>query len=305
MKNASFDWNDLKFFLATARHRGLSGAALALDTSPSTVSRHIASLERALGATLFLRHQTGYMLTDDGSELFNRTEQVEQAVMATERSAAQAAQQRITGQVRLATTEALALHLIAPRLPAFHARYPHLQVELHVAMARANLTRREADLALRVVPPSADDGAADYVASRVGTLRFAMYGAAGKLPFSGGDAGAAETWRSLEYVSWDETTAGLPVAKWLAAAFAGRPPVFSCNSMQVQYAAVRAGVGAGLLPCFVADRDSGLQRIPVSLPLPANDLWLVYHRDLKASQRVIALRDFIRELADAQLAAAT
>jgi DNA-binding transcriptional LysR family regulator len=300
MKNSGIDWNDLKYFLATARHGGLSGAAAALNSSASTVSRHVAALEQSLGATLFLRHQTGYMLTDDGSELYARTEQVEQAIMATERSAAQAAQRQITGQVRLATTEMLAQHLIAPHLAQFHARHPQLQLEVHVAMTRANLTRREADLALRLVAPQEDEGASDYVASRIGMLHYGLYAAAGTLD-PAPDRAQADAWRSLAHVGWDEASSGLPTAKWLASAFAGKSARFCCNSMQTQYAAVRAGLGIGLLPCFVAARDALLQRIPVSMALPANELWLVYHRDLKASQRVIALRDFIRELAAAHL----
>ncbi|SNT08513.1 DNA-binding transcriptional regulator, LysR family [Noviherbaspirillum humi] len=294
MKNSDFDWNDLKYFLAVARHGGLTGAAASLDTSPSTVSRHIASLEKKLGNTLFVRHQTGYAMTDDGSALFSRTEQVEQAVMATERSAAQAAQRQMSGQVRLATTEMLALHLVVPNLPQFHSAYPRLQVEIVVALVRANLTRREADLALRVVPPSEDDDAGDYVANRIGDLRFAMYGERRAVESVSAKAAA---WQEMDYVSWDEAAANLPVARWIASAFGGKRPLFACNSMQAQYTAIRAGLGIGLLPCFVADRDPALARIPVPIALPSNGLWLVYHRDLKGSQRVLALRNFIAELA--------
>jgi DNA-binding transcriptional LysR family regulator len=126
MKNAGIDWNDLKYFLATARHGGLTGAAAVMRTSPSTVLRHVAALEEGLQVTLFLRQQAGYLLTDDGSALLQHVEQVEQAVMATERLGLASKEQDIAGQVRLTTTEILAFHLIVPHLHLFRARHPNL-----------------------------------------------------------------------------------------------------------------------------------------------------------------------------------
>lgn len=301
MKNLAFDWNDLKFFLAVARHAGLSGAAIALGTSPSTVSRHIAALEERLGATLFLRQQTGYLLTDDGAELLKHIEQVEQAMIAAERNGHLPAQREVSGQVRLATTEMLAIHLIVPHLPIFRARYPKLQVEINLGLTRANLSRREADLALRLIAPDLEDGAGDYIASRIGQIDFGLYGAVGLLPSELIESDSAEQWQGLDYVSWDDSGADLAMAKWLHAAFRGKRPVLACNSLQAQYAAVRTGIGVGMLPCFVCDHDPALQRISRTRSLLSRDLWLVYHRDLKASQRVIAMRDFITELINTHL----
>jgi DNA-binding transcriptional LysR family regulator len=295
MKNSDFNWDDLKYFLATARRKGLSGAAVALNASASTVSRRITALEKSLGATLFLRHQTGYLLTDDGAALFRRIEEVEQAIMATERGAVQAAHQGVAGQVRLATTEMLALHLVAPNLPQLHGRHPNLQVEMVVALKRVDLSRREADLALRVAPPGEDEKAGDYIASQAGTVRYGMYRAQSRGGRGQARPARRPAWRNMDHIAWDEAGAGLPIAKWLAGAFPGRAPVFTSNSMQAQYEAIRAGLGIGLLPEFVARRDPSLEKIEIDLSLPSNPVWLVYHRDLKASRRVIALRDFIRQ----------
>lgn len=302
MKNLAFDWNDLKYFLAVARQGGLSGAASALGTSASTVSRHIDALEGRLGAILFLRQQTGYLLTDDGSALLKHVEQVEQAMMAAERNGPLSVQRQVSGQVRLATTETLASHLIVPHLPDFRRRYPQLQVEINIGLTRANLSRREADLALRIVAPDPDDGAGDYIASRVGKMDFGVYCKSGLLAPAPAEADD-DAWLSLDFVSWDESWADLPTAKWLHAAYRGKRPVLACNSALAQHVAVRAGMGVGMLPCFIGDRDPALQRIGRDRLSLSRDLWLVYHRDLKASQRVIAMRDFVTELADTFLCA--
>lgn len=280
MKKLAFDWNELKFFLATARGGGLSGAAAMLGSSASTVSRHIDALERRVGRTLFLRQQNGYLLTDDGSALLAQAEQVAQAIAVAERTAEH---EEVAGVVRLATTEMLAQHLVVPNLPAFRARYPALRVELDIAMEAVNLSRRDADLALRMAPP--DDGSGDYIARRVGKVDFAVYVALG-------DPGA----RGLDYVSWDGAWEGLPMAKSMRSAFGGKPPVLACNSLPAQIAAVRAGVGAGMLPCFIGDADSALRRMDGGAAPVSRDLGLVYHRDLKASLRVAAMRDFITGL---------
>ena len=299
MKNIAFDWNDLKFFLAVARHGGLSGAASALGTSASTVSRHVDALEKRFGATLFLRRQNGYLLTDDGTGLLQHIEQVEQAMMATERNGRRSALQEVSGQVRLATTEMLAVHLIVPQLPQLRMRYPQLQVELNISLSRANLSRREADLALRMVEP--DDGAGDYVATRIGSVDFGMYCARHVVP--GKDGEHADAWRSMDYVSWDDSWSELPMARWLQARFGGKLPALTCNSLLAQYAAVRAGLGVGMLPRFIGDRDASLCRLDDGGNPLSRGLWLVYHRDLKASRRVGVMREFITGLVGACLEA--
>jgi len=273
----------MKFFLAVARGGGLSGAAAALGTSASTVSRHIDAMELRIGRTLFLRQQSGYALTDDGSEMMAHVEQVEQAMAVAEHTARRPAHQEVSGVVRLATTEMLAQYLVAPKLPALRALHPALRVELDIALGAVNLSRREADLALRMAAP--DDGAGDYIAKRIGKLDFGLYRAAGTA--HGCD----------DYISWDGAWDGLPMATSLRAAFGGKAPVLSCNSLPTQIAAARSGVGAAMLPCFIGDADPELQRMERQAVPVTRDLWLVYHRDLKASLRVQAMAAFLNEIA--------
>lgn len=290
------DWNDLKYFLAVARCGGLSGAAASLNTSASTVSRHIDAMEARLGIRLFLRQQRGYLLTDRGSELFTHVAEVELAMQAVERRSA--ASGEVSGLVKLAAPESLANFLIAPHLPAFRARYPQLQVELVVGRNLADLTRREADIAFRIVNPQQRDHAPDYIAHCVGRMSFALYCTPAALQQAG-------DWRNLDVVNWDESWLKLPMMEWLAQLFPGKEPVLRVNSMQTQYAAIRAGLGATFLPHFIGDGDSALQRVEIGALQTERELWLLYHRDLKGSQRVLAMRDFVAELCTRYLGAGT
>ncbi|MFC7516357.1 LysR family transcriptional regulator [Herbaspirillum sp. GCM10030257] len=300
MKSTGFDWNDLKFFLAVARSGSLSGAAAALCTSASTVSRHVDALEKRFGRTLFLRQQSGYLLTDEGVELIEQVEQVEQAMMATERKGHRSAQQEVSGIVKLATTEMLASHLVVPHLHKLRARHPKLRIELDVALARVNLSRREADLALRMVAPN--EGEADYIARRIGKIDFDVYCASSAMPANDGED-QPDGWRGRDYFSWGGNWDELPMAKWMRSTFSDKPPAIVCNSLLTQYAAVRAGLGLGMLPCFIGDGDSGLCRVSRDAIPVSRDLWLMYHRDMKASRRVVAVQDFIKELAETHLQA--
>lgn len=287
------DWNNLKYFLAVARCGGLTPAAASLDASVSTVSRHIDAMEAQLGVRLFLRQQRGYLLTDAGSQLFDQVAEVERAMQAVERSGA--ATGELAGEVRLAAPESLAHYLIVPHLADFLARHPQLRVDLQVSRYRADLTRREADLALRIVLPKAHDFAPDYVAHQVGGFRFGLYCTPAALA-------AVDHWQALPHVSWDATWSKLPMVEWLGALFPGRPPLLRSNSMQAHYMAACAGVAVAMLPRFLGDADARLVRIDEDLAHTQHELWLLYHRDLKGSQRVLAVRDFIQDLCRRELA---
>ncbi|MGH8494244.1 MAG: LysR family transcriptional regulator [Moraxellaceae bacterium] len=281
------DWNDLKYFLAVARAGGLSAAAVGLNTSASTVSRHIDAMEARLGVRLFLRQQRGYQLTDRGSELFAHVAEVERAMQAVERQSSVSGE--VSGQVKLALPESLANFLIAPNLLAFRERYPQLQLELVVGRNLADLSRREADLALRIVNPAQQAHAPDYIAHRVGSLHFGLYCTPAALQKAG-------DWKNLEVVSWDDSWLKLPMVEWLAQLFPGKEPALRTNSMQTQYAAVSAGLGTTFLPTFIGDADAALTRVDIGPFETERQLWLLYHRDLKGSQRVQVVREFVGEV---------
>ncbi|HEU0230449.1 MAG TPA: LysR family transcriptional regulator [Burkholderiaceae bacterium] len=277
------DWDDLRYFLAVARSAGLTPAAQALGVSPATVSRRIDAFEQAMGMTLFLRRQTGYTLTDDGETLLAAALPVEQAMLGFARRSQDAGRPGTwAGSIRVATSDTIATHWITPMLPLFVQGHPGLQVELVTGVNTVNLSRRDADIALRMSPPTREEEG-EYIALRAGAMAFAAY-------ITVDDADAQRDWRTLPYVNWGESLAHVPMARWAASMFPGRQPVLLSNSMPVMIAAAEAGLGVTVLPESIGERMAALVRVDFAC---ARDLWLVYHRDLRHNPRVVAMKDFL------------
>ncbi|MCB1354068.1 MAG: LysR family transcriptional regulator [Rhodobacteraceae bacterium] len=281
MHGADLVWDDARVFLAVARAGTLTGATGALGGGIATTSRRIERLEDALGLPLFIRHQSGYRLTDEGAALVPRAEALEAAAKAFGASAEEA-QGEVSGRVRLATAENLATPLLIPSLPSLLAAHPRLELEIVTNVQAVNLHRREADLALRLVRPERG-----HVAQRrLGTLGYGLYAAPG---WSAGRAAGPEP-----YIGWAEVQADLPAARWIEQRLAGRPPVLATTTLASQVSAARAGLGIAVLPHFLA-RAAGLEALPED-PGLSQEIWLVLHADLAAARRVRVVADHIAAL---------
>ncbi|ANN67164.1 LysR family transcriptional regulator [Bordetella bronchialis] len=281
------DWNDLRYFVSVARTASLTRTAADLRVSPSTVARRIAELESGLGATLFMHSQAGYFLTDEGRAMLERAEAVEEQMLAFEREAAGRGGS-VAGTVRLATSENFATDLVIPALPGFAARHPDLRLEIVTDTATAQLARREADLALRVVRPTAGN----VKLRKVGVMTYSVYGSRQYLkrhPARGGDPLAGRA-----FITWDDNRAHLPAARWFAARSQGIRLALSTSSLPTQIAAVRAGLGLAVLPDFLA-RDKDLVAVMPPAAVFSNDIWVVMHADLGGSARVRAVAQFLAD----------
>jgi len=281
------DWNDLRHFLVVARTGSLSAATRELHVSQATLGRRIQALEAALGVVLFERLNTGYVLTSAGREIQARAEAAEAAVLAVARGA-DGGRSTLQGSVRLATGEALASHLIAPHLVQFQSKYPALRLEFVTGIRAVSLSRREADLALRLIRP--DRG--DHVRRKVGTVGFGLY--TGSVLVERCPDILQDPW-TADLIGWDESMRDIPVAGW-AEKHARAKLVATATSMNVQLALARAGLGAAILPCFVADAIPELVRLVGPAEIGSLDLWLVAHRDLSRAPRVRAVLDFVADL---------
>ena len=277
-------WDDARVFLAVARKGTLTAAARLTGGGVATVSRRIDRLEAALGVPLFVRHQTGYRLTDEGEALLPKAEALEHAAAAFESQAAR--ESEVAGPVRLATAENLANPIIIPSLPALLERHPQLELEIATDVASVNLHRRDADLALRMVKPTRGN----VTVRRLAALGFGLYGSAAYLTRrkQAADSGPFD---HDAFIGWSEAQSHLPAAQWISRSLRNRPPVLTTTTLSAQLQAASAGLGLAILPHFLA-HDAGLRRLPVELGVDQS-IWLVIHSDLAQSRRVRAVADHL------------
>jgi DNA-binding transcriptional LysR family regulator len=284
------DWDDLKHFLAVARTGSLTEAARALKAGAATVGRHIDSLETRLGARLFEHRSTGYVVTDLGRGLLVHAEAVEGAVLALEREAA-SKDLGLHGKVRIATTEDIASMVIIPNLKPFIDKHPGIAIEIVSGSMTVNLTRRDADLAIRSVRP---DGG-DLLMRRIGGVDLGVYAARSYAEVRGLTAESFD-FAKVETITWIEEMAGLRGGPWLAEHAAAARVALQVNSSRLICAACVAGLGVAILPCFGGDPERELVCLVPPEDVQTFDLWLVVHRDLATMPRVRAVMEYLATL---------
>lgn len=277
------NWDDLRIFLAVARAGTLSGAARTLRVNHSTVFRRIGAFEEGLGVRLFERLPNGYVLTAAGEEMREGALRVEEEITGLSRKVT-GQDLRLSGTVRVTTIDMLAFGLLPRHLAGFRKAYPGIALELVIGNATLNLSRREADVALRVgnEPPET------LVGRRVGKLVFAVYASVEYSELSPEPDLALHDWIGL-----DSEHAAL--MRRFSAFLPGVQPVLRANSVAAALAAAQAGLGLAPLPCGLADREPDLVRVA---PLPDDftlDLWLLTHEDLRGTARIRALLDYIAD----------
>ena len=275
------NWDDVRVFLALARAGSLSTAARSLRVEHTTVARRVDQLEEALGVRLFDRLPRGWMLTSEGEQLSVRAGQMEEQALELLREAADGAP--LSGTVRLSAVPSLGQDFLLPRLCAMHARWATVTLELVVEARVAALSRREADLALRVGRPQ-DPGLA---ARLLGSMQYGLYARAGYAAGRG-----AQDWR---FIGYDESMAHAPEQQWLERQRGQRGFAFRANTLALQRDAVRAGLGVAVLPHFMARGDAALEWLQQEAAPAPRELWLVVHPDVRRSPRVRLIADLVAE----------
>ncbi|MBX3604792.1 MAG: LysR family transcriptional regulator [Piscinibacter sp.] len=286
------DWNDLRTVLAVARAGSLAGAARELELRHSTVFRRIEQAERRLGARLFERARSGWAANPQGEVVARAAAEMEAAALGAERSI-HGADARLEGTIRIATSEMLAGWLLPPLLATFLAEHPGIEIEADVSNRNVDLTRREADIALRATlqPPE------PLVGRQAATMRYAVY--APKALVAG--RRRAPVLDELPWVGFDERIAHFEIARWLRDALPAVRPRLRVDSMPALLHAAAAGVGAAALPIFAASQEPRLVRITPPIEGPAMGLWVLHHPDVRGNARVRALAAFLAQAVPAEL----
>ncbi|MEP2783623.1 MAG: LysR family transcriptional regulator [Pseudoruegeria sp.] len=280
-------WDDTRAFLAVARHGTLTSAATSLGVGIATLSRHIDRLEATLNLPLFIRLQSGYQLTEDGQELVEKAEQMEAAALSFSTRAV--ARAEISGKIRLATAETLATSLILPALGEFRRKHPNLLIEIVTDINTANLHRRDADIAVRLLKPERGN----VTVKRLGTLAYGLYCSQEYASLRKVESDAA-SYDLDDFIAWSELQAHLPSAQWIERILHGRQAALHTTSLIAQVAAAKASLGLAVLPHFVA-QDAKLICLDADLGFD-QPIYLVMQADLSHSPRTRALADFLSDL---------
>ncbi len=277
------DWEDVRHFLAVAEVGTLSGAARKLKVDHATVSRRLAALEARLGVRLVERLPRACRLTAIGEAVRERAAAMQAGADGIARLA-RAAQAPLVGRVALSAPPVLVAPLLAGHLARFHDQYPDIRLSLAAQGAQVSLSRREADIALRLARPE-ETGS---VARKIGAMAFGLYAHRSYVHLS-----APERW---QFIAFDPDYAGMPQQQWLLGIAAGRPVVCELNYISEHLIAARAGVGVAGLPLFLGEADPDLVRLDVDAPAFSRDIWLVVHRDLRKAATVRAAMDFVTRI---------
>jgi len=273
------DWSDLRFVLETVRHGGLSGAARTLGVNHATVARRIQAAEQASGAVLFDRLPGGYAPTQAGLEAARAAEIMENASAGLDLAIA-ARDQRLSGPLSVTAPQLIVERVLAPVLADFHAAHPDIDLRLFASNETLNLSQRQADVAIRI----SDTPVETLVGTRVAEQRAAIYVSRDYADRLGKDPRPPLDW--IRFSHWP----GLPAD--LGQSWPERRVALTVDDMIAAIGAVRAGIGATRMPCFLGETDPQLTRLP-DVPLFAYpSIWVLTHRDLLRVRRIETFMDF-------------
>ena len=256
----------------------------------ATASRRLAALEEALGARLVERKPNGLELTLAGREVVSAADSIQGTIASLEAKVAAAADDKPRGTVRLTAPQWLASRLLVPALPELKSSFPELEVLLVGTNEVLNLAQREADLALRNVPPSHQS----LVSRKVMELGGCVYASKLYIERRGIPAGR-DSLRGHDILAYG-TLGGMPGFEWLRDSDDhGGSIAFRANDPESLVSAATAGLGLAAVPCLLGDAESSLIRVP-SLGFSRCDMFLVTHEQIRSTPRIVAVSRFVVDL---------
>jgi DNA-binding transcriptional LysR family regulator len=281
------DWSDFRLILALSRAGSVAGGARLLGVDSSTVSRRLAGMEQTLGACLVVRGGREFAFTAEGRSALAAAESME-SIVASAASSIRAAKTGIDGVVRISAVPSM-LRTLMPLLPIAAERYPKLSIEVNAAARVVDLSKGEADIAVRMTQPQE----VDLIGRRAFEMGFGVfasrsYAARRELPKT------LDGLAQHQLVQYIEPMLHLPWFAWIEAFASKGAPATRVDGTEMAVGVIAAGGGIGVLPCFSGDRNPELVRV---FPEPiANAVgWIVYHESSRNSARIRAVVDLLTE----------
>lgn len=289
------DWDDLRYFLKVAETGGLSPAARVLRVNTATVGRHIEALENGLGQRVFERTPQGYRLTAAGERLFEWSRKVEAEFTGIQAAFGTGAAE-LTGSVLIATTDWIAVPFLIPTIAAFRRLHPAIDLVIAGNMEPVNLSRREADVALRLFRPEQGN----LIVRRLGDVGHGLYASKAYLE-ARGTPDLATGCAGHDMIDWPAELETVPTVTWLRR-HTGKARAVLRGNATIRLTAARAGLGFSLLACIAAASAPDLVRLDLEPAPPALGLWMAAHAELAHLPRIRAVIDHIAAAAEERAA---
>ncbi|MCG7585952.1 LysR family transcriptional regulator [Photobacterium sp. OFAV2-7] len=286
---SKLQWNLIQSFIEVARTGSLSKAAQVLGTSQPTLSRHMTALEASLNVALFDRSTQGLKLTDVGAQLLECSTPMQEAANSFVRTAS-GADASLAGNVRISANEVVGLYYLPPLIAEFNDLYPEVQVEIDISNKATSLTKREADIALRMFRPTQPD----LVARRLPNIDLKFCASKHYLDKYGRPQ-SFEDLASHRTLGFDRDWQMSREVQSLGREFKADDFLIRTDFLPLHIEMARQGVGITVTHFSIIKQFPELELLLDSLPIPNLEFWLVYHSDVKYNRRIRVMVEFLAE----------
>ena len=291
------DWDRVRVFHAVALAGSFTRAAERLGLSQSAISRQISGLEEDLAAALFHRHARGLVLTEQGEILLQAADEVAKRMASVETSLGNS-RDCAAGHLRINTTIGLGTIWLIAQLPDFVERHPDIRISLIIGDNDADLSMREADVAIRVARPTQPD----LIQRRLMTVNTHIYAAPSYLERHGTPTSLDDLDQHRLISYGNDPAIPVPSLNWVLGAGkeddetgALRTPTLTVNNVFGMLRAAESGLGLASLPDYLGAASETLRRVLDAYAGPSFTAYFVYPEELKTSKRVNVFRDFLLE----------
>jgi len=287
MPTTSLDWDDLRYILAVAESGSAVAAARILGVNASTIQRRVARFEEQNGIHLFERRRRGLHPTPDCRAIVAEASQINDRVTAMSRDIL-GGDLRLEGLLRVTSTETFITQSVAAHFAEFGRLHPAIDLEVTLTNARLNLSRQDADVAIR---PSRSPHET-LVGQRVAAIGFALYGVEhliGDLP----QRPDIEALRQLPWIGIGEALTAAPPHEWMVANIPHDSISLTIDTFPAMLTCALAGTGIALLPCSLGDAQPVLLRRELPGERLETSVWILTHPEIRNAARIKAFMGFM------------
>ena len=277
------NWDDLRYFLALARARTVSAAGRDLAVKHTTVARRIKALEQGLGTRLFDHLPDGYAMTLAGENLYQHALIMEEQAQAVDRQVF-GLDAQLQGSLKLTASYDVMARLIVPQLGLFKRAYPGIDLQLMGSTGLADLSARQADIALRLTPKPPDY----LIGKKVLPLRHGIYASAKYLK---------KNPKPGQVILWNDE---IEYPEWVKQHFPNAQVAIRVDDVTTMLACVTNHMGLARIPCYIGETGNDLYRLDLPLTASTWGIWVLSHVDLRATARVRACREFLIDIIQQQ-----